>query len=534
MKLQNGSWVEVFRAGTHKDSSGTVRTFTTEDIDKIVSTYNDQPEGQRHEAPITIGHPVENAPAWGWIKALKRQGEIMLAQVDKLVPEFQEWVEKHLFEKRSISLYPDGKLRHIGWLGAMPPAVKGLSDAVFNSNDTDVQLFEFQEEKPPSPRAARAAKYNIRALEGKGHDTIPAVYAGAGLTEESFADPVNLRFPIHKEYMPSVLASWSRDSVQQEYTEQERQIIVARLLKAALAHGFSLTPYRWAYSDPNTYEIIEKISATKKGEAILAAVKKDLKISEFLEVPAELLNKNQLVKVVTGQIPVPKQTVASNQQVVQKYEDTRMDEQQVSTMLQELVTWATETFGEEVGTQINAKVTELQAKFKPAPAEPGADPAAGGTAMSETDKKLDAALKELAQMRAHRELMEDNAFFTEQHEKYNRLSAKQQPLFMAAMGVARQVTSFDFSDGTTTVKKSGTDIIKDFVLSFEEGQSFTEQGGKDRVDGGGTPQNSEFSEAPKDRIDLNNKALKYQEEQAKAGKTVSYKEALNHVSMGGQ
>lgn len=532
MKLQNGSWVEVFRTGTHTDSSGTVRTFTTDDIDKVVNTYNEQPAGQRHEAPICIGHPVENAPAWGWIKALKRDGDIMFAQVDKLVPEFQEWVEKHLYEKRSISLYPDGKLRHIGWLGAMPPAVKGLSDAVFvfSSNDTQAQVFEFQEQKALSPRIARATKYGIRALEGKGHDTIPNTYPG--LTEESFADPVNLRFPIGKDYMPSVLASWSRDAVQQDYTEQERQIIAARLIKAASAYGISLTPYQWAYSDPKTYTIIEKISANKKGSAILAAVKKDLKVSEFLEVPAELLNKNQLVKVVTGLVPVPKQTVGSNQQVVQKYEDTGMDEQQVSTMLQELVEWATQIFGEEVGTQISAKVTELQTKHKPAPADPATP--AEGPAMSEMNKRMAQLEADNAMLKSRNTLIEDSAFFTEQHEKENRMDAKQLPLFMAAMGVCRQVQTFDFSDGTSTVKKSGTDILKDFVLSFPKRDSFSEQGGHNRVDGGTPKQNNEFSEAPKDRQDLHAQVLKYMEDQAKLNNKIDYRTALYQVTNGGQ
>ena len=36
-------------------------------------------------------------------------------------------VEKGRFNKRSAAFYPDGGLRHVGFLGASPPAVKGLN-----------------------------------------------------------------------------------------------------------------------------------------------------------------------------------------------------------------------------------------------------------------------------------------------------------------------------------------------------------------------------------------------------------------------
>jgi hypothetical protein len=116
----------VFRVGTHRDSEGNERTWTSADLDRMVSAY----DPAHHEAPIVIGHPKDNSPAFGWIRGLKREDGTIYAAAD-LLPEFDEMVKKGLFKKRSISVYEDGTLRHIGFLGAKPPAIKGLPDIRF-------------------------------------------------------------------------------------------------------------------------------------------------------------------------------------------------------------------------------------------------------------------------------------------------------------------------------------------------------------------------------------------------------------------
>ncbi len=120
-------WIEIFKTGTWTDSNGVVRHWTEEDLEKIVARY----DPRRHEAPVVIGHPTHDAPAWGWVEKLRRDGGVLLAKLRDLVPEFVDWVKKGLYKKRSISLYPDFTLRHVGFLGAMPPAVKGLRNVRF-------------------------------------------------------------------------------------------------------------------------------------------------------------------------------------------------------------------------------------------------------------------------------------------------------------------------------------------------------------------------------------------------------------------
>jgi len=120
-------WFAIFKTGKHTDSAGNTKEWTEKDLDNIVKNY----DPTKHESPIVIGHPRTNAPAFGWVDKLKRVGDTLYALPKQLANDFVEMVNKGLFKKRSISLYPDGTLRHVGFLGAQPPAVKGLPDVEF-------------------------------------------------------------------------------------------------------------------------------------------------------------------------------------------------------------------------------------------------------------------------------------------------------------------------------------------------------------------------------------------------------------------
>lgn len=140
MNFFENQWIEVFCIGEHTDSSGNTRDWNQSDLEEIVNQYN----VKKHEAPVVVGHPKENAPAFGWVEALKTDGKVLYAKFKQLVPEFIEAVKNGLYKKRSISLYPDLSLRHIGFLGAMPPAIKGLSDIRFNEKNTITMEFTSQ------------------------------------------------------------------------------------------------------------------------------------------------------------------------------------------------------------------------------------------------------------------------------------------------------------------------------------------------------------------------------------------------------
>jgi hypothetical protein len=137
-KLAN-QWVEIFEAGQYGEKG----SYSAADLDKIVASY----DPKKHEAPVVIGHPKDNAPAFGWVESLKREGNKLLAKFRDIVPEFEKVVEQGLFKKRSVSLYGGDapSLRHVGFLGAMPPHVKALADIKFESSEKEV-VFEFDEE----------------------------------------------------------------------------------------------------------------------------------------------------------------------------------------------------------------------------------------------------------------------------------------------------------------------------------------------------------------------------------------------------
>lgn len=156
--------IEIFIPGVRVDDSGRSHHFTPAMLAEIVASYN----AALHEAPLTIGHPKDNLPAYGWVAKLyiNEAGNLAIdpAQVD---PAFAEMVRTGKFKKRSASFYPPdhpanptpGKwhLRHVAFLGAQPPAVKGLKD--FKDGAGDVLVVSFSEDAalipqlstPPTP-----------------------------------------------------------------------------------------------------------------------------------------------------------------------------------------------------------------------------------------------------------------------------------------------------------------------------------------------------------------------------------------------
>lgn len=165
-------WDVVFRVGKHTDSQGRAREWTESDLDRMVQAY----DPSKHEAPIVIGHPKDNAPAFGWVKALKRQEGALLAKYGQVSEQFAEAVKEGRYKKRSISIYPDGTLRHVGWLGAMPPAIKGLPDFAFsdeggepftyeeNTQEGNMTVEELQAQLASEQQAKAAAEAKVAEL----------------------------------------------------------------------------------------------------------------------------------------------------------------------------------------------------------------------------------------------------------------------------------------------------------------------------------------------------------------------------------
>jgi len=137
-------WVPIFAGGKQRDSQGRMQDGDAL-IDKAIASF----DAEVHEPPLVVGHPKDNDPAYGWIGGLKKAAQkikglglvnVLLMKTRDVVPEFAAAVKQNLYKKRSASFYPDGRLRHVGFLGAAPPAVKGLPNLAFKEEENTLDF----------------------------------------------------------------------------------------------------------------------------------------------------------------------------------------------------------------------------------------------------------------------------------------------------------------------------------------------------------------------------------------------------------
>ena len=141
--------IPVFKPGTHTAVDGRTITFTLENCIDLAESYDPSVS----EAPAVIGHPKLTAPAYGWAKSFEVKDGLVYAKLDQINPEFAEAYNAGRYKKRSLSIYlPDSPgnpkpghyyARHIGFLGAAAPAIKGLPDVSFSESDGEQGAAEF-------------------------------------------------------------------------------------------------------------------------------------------------------------------------------------------------------------------------------------------------------------------------------------------------------------------------------------------------------------------------------------------------------
>ena len=139
--------LHIFKPGRQTAMSGAVLDFSESDLAASARAY----DPALHEAPIVIGHPKHDAPAYGWVKSLAISGDGLNAEPHQVDADFAELVAAGRYKKISASFYlPDAPnnpvpgvyyLRHVGFLGAQPPAVKGLKQAEFADAEDGVVEF---------------------------------------------------------------------------------------------------------------------------------------------------------------------------------------------------------------------------------------------------------------------------------------------------------------------------------------------------------------------------------------------------------
>lgn len=113
--------------------------FSRDDLARMVAAY----DPKRHPAPIVVGHPEIDAPAFGWVHkfALREDGKVVAEAFEQVDPEFVGLVRDGRYKRVSLALFkPDAPgnpvpgtwyPRHLGFLGAAAPALPHLRPVTF-------------------------------------------------------------------------------------------------------------------------------------------------------------------------------------------------------------------------------------------------------------------------------------------------------------------------------------------------------------------------------------------------------------------
>ena len=126
----------IFKPGVHTTMGGESLQFTQQELQETAAAFS---EAVR-PAPLVLGHPSHDGPAMGWVKGLTASAMGLFATA-----EFGESLVAEVKAKRyphvSAAFLPKDDprnptpgrwyLRHVGFLGAIAPAVKGLEPVTF-------------------------------------------------------------------------------------------------------------------------------------------------------------------------------------------------------------------------------------------------------------------------------------------------------------------------------------------------------------------------------------------------------------------
>jgi hypothetical protein len=185
-------WIEIFMSGSYGDKG----TWTEDDIDEVVSNF----ASGVWRPPAVLGHPATDAPAMGWVSALRKEGRVLKAKFEQVQPELESQIVNGRFPNRSAAFYtdPQGKglvLRHVGFLGATPPTVKGLAPIRF-SHTAFVEITLPKEQEQIMSKTNQAiletalAFAESQAYAKKHHINLPAGMILTGIPENDRAQAI--------------------------------------------------------------------------------------------------------------------------------------------------------------------------------------------------------------------------------------------------------------------------------------------------------------------------------------------------------
>lgn len=527
------TWIEVFKSGEHTDASGNTRTWTKEDLETIVSNYSEslKANGETAEASLVKGHPETDDPALGWAKELKIRDDgsdnyTLLAKIEFTDANFVQEIKDKKYKRVSIKLDGDLNLKHIGFLGAVHPAVTGMEPVKLNASDKNMTVIQFCDccvfeesiANPPQVDPLQALKdaqiersklYGIDVKQGFGSIEKPKVYAD--IDEAQFADPVHYLYPLNdKANLISSFSLFNSWEVREKYSDIERQAIRAKFIRAADELKIPMEPVKlWMFNDK-----------TGKGE-----------FAEIL-MPVDKLSKKQLEDFITEKIS----TINSDSKAVSKNFGENMTKQEwEQAKLEALTKWVNDNVSPEKASEFQAFATEW-AQNNPEPTEENTASGDDGGMQANANPQFAEMQSKIDKLERENRIMKFEDYVNRQIEVEHRLmpAQKEHAIALLEFSATNAKGGFTFNDNGKQKTFKGDDLIRSFIESFSKRDDlFAEFASKNDA----TNDKPSTMKAPANAVidsnssDLHKKIVKFQEEQKSLGINLTYDQAIVAYSM---
>ena len=188
--------IHILRSGSFRDMNGTEVSFSATDLAATAAAY----DPKLSESPLVVGHPKTDAPAYGWVASLSADADGLHATPHQVIPEFSDMVSAGNFKKISASLYPPTHpsnpkpgvwyLKHVGFIGAMPPAIKGLKQIEL-ADDADCVTIELATYADAEATLVQRVFARFVAMFSEASTAVPTTGAGeAALAAFSIPTPL--------------------------------------------------------------------------------------------------------------------------------------------------------------------------------------------------------------------------------------------------------------------------------------------------------------------------------------------------------
>jgi hypothetical protein len=128
--------IKIFTVGQHTAGNGVTLNFESSVLEACAAVYN----ARGIQAPLCIGHPEDDKPEWGKVLGLFVKAGGMYAYAS-LSNSLRDAVAQGAYRYVSAAFRSSGmrnpstpaalSLRHVGFLGAWPPGVRGLGPVEF-------------------------------------------------------------------------------------------------------------------------------------------------------------------------------------------------------------------------------------------------------------------------------------------------------------------------------------------------------------------------------------------------------------------